>query len=186
MDLNPADITRPTPSRPAQGRAGAGAPPAGATSGAPGALGPSSNHNLLFFVNGAPVPYKSSIIQAIGVLNEVISGGGGAGRGFTGTGSTVNVTGSKAAWDQVHSVTYRTIRPDDMSKMPELSSAMGPTAASTTVDQAGDDGRVQKSIEGRSILQERLKEVLVISDKSVGGDCELTLRLMRTLYVLSR
>jgi len=141
------------------------------------------------------VPYKSSIIQAIGVLNEVMSSGsvggggrgeGGSGRGFTGTGSTVNVTGSKAVWDQVHSVTYRTIRADDMHKMLELTAAPGPATSATTAAQDGGDGQEQQSIEGRSILQQRLKDALVIHDKSVGKDCELTLGLMRTLYVLSR
>jgi hypothetical protein len=101
-------------------------------------------------------------------------------------GSTVNVTGSKAAWDQVHSLTYRTIRADDMDKMCELTAAPGPATASTTSAQAGAGGQEQLSIEGKSILQERLKDAVVIRDKSVSKDCVLTLGLMRTLYVLSR
>lgn len=94
-EASPADITRPTPSRPAnqQAASGAATPLPAATSGVGG-------HNLVFFVNGAPVPYKCSIVQAVGVLNGAASGGGAEG-GFTGRGSTVSMHGSKAAWDQV-------------------------------------------------------------------------------------
>jgi len=187
-DGSGADITRPTPSRPAAaGAAGGSSSPPGAPS--------SKSHSLVFVVNGKPLAYKCPIIQAIGALGSGDGGAGAAARSSGAAGGTVGgqLHACRRAWEQVHTVSYRAVRAGDHE-----APASPATPAADTASQAGTESPEAKSCaagggvgvavavpSSTHALQGMLQEELVLKEGSLSNETLLTLRLLRALAILN-
>jgi hypothetical protein len=172
-----ADITRPTPSRPAAaaGAAGGSSPP-GASS--------NKSHSLVFVVNGKPLAYKCPIIQAIGALGS--EGAESTGRSSGAAGGTVGgqLHACRRAWEQVHTISYRTVRAGDPDA-PATPATPGADSVSKASTESPEAKAVVTVLSSRHALQGMLQEELVLKEGSLSSETRLTLRLLRALALLN-
>ena len=199
-----ADIARPTPSRPGAGSGVGGAAhgsdrdEAGAGSGEGNAT---KRRHLVFVVNGKPLSYKCPIIQAIGALGvrgdaPLTGARSGAEEGRGGG----QASACQRAWEQVHTVLYRTVQGDES----ECSAADSPSAGARrsgdvfggspvadaaarmdhlSLDAGGGEGlAVLSSVRA---LQDALQGQLQLSDCLISEQALLALRLLRALAILN-
>ena len=174
-----ADITRPTPSRPVGGGGTEGHSP-------PGGRPTSKGHSLVFVVNGKPLAYKCPIIQAIGALGGEAEA---ASRSSAATGGTSGgqLHACRRAWEQVHTVCYRAVRPGDNDC--STSAPPGTPSADATAKEVEEEEEVASVspalLDSARALQDILQEDLLLKESCVSNETLLTLRLLRALAALN-
>lgn len=174
-DGEAADIQRPTPSRalPSGGGGGGDGADGGGEDRASSPPSDGQGHSLLFFVNGSALPFKCPIIQAIGGDSE-------AGMAAS-LSSSCQLQSCRQAWEQVHTVSYRTVRPEDAEQEQTLSRerSMEPTKSAATRPVGAP------VLSGEGALQAALQEDLNLRERAVPGETMLTLRLLRALALIN-
>uniref|UniRef100_A0A7S4P489 HECT-type E3 ubiquitin transferase n=1 Tax=Guillardia theta TaxID=55529 RepID=A0A7S4P489_GUITH len=147
-DEPPADITRPTPARPNQ-------------QGGEVAANGDKVQALSFFTNGRQVAFKCPIIQAVGGSSPDSA-------------SPYNI---RQVWDQVHTITYRSLHPEEAtaSTSPSVADAQAKLHfASSTVLLSSEDA-----------VYSMLVEECDFVDASMSADTKLMLRTLRALSILN-
>eukprot|EP00960_Hanusia_phi_P048762 759141-Hanusia_phi.AAC.3 len=171
-DEPPADITRPTPARPNQ-------------QGGDSTAGTEKVQALSFFANGRKVAFKCPIIQAVGGS----------------TSDSQSLFNIRQVWDQVlgllplplassspplnplslaplllvHTITYRSLQPEEVSASPSLADAQAKLQfATSTVLLSSEDA-----------VYSMLVEECEFADASMSADTKLMLRTLRALSVIN-
>jgi len=171
-DESAADVTRPTPSRPHDAKSGGGQDAGGGKS--------ASGHSLVFMVDGQPLSYKCPVIQAIGGIGHVELG---AGASASGARERSSGQGCRAAWDQVHVVSYRRVRPEDEAAAQQGGASPLRTGAGGAEAAGAEGGGALPA--GEAALVVRVRDEPQAPSVAEGSDTLLILRLLRALNIIN-